>query len=228
VQRELGVYISSNLGSSEVGPGLSVMLPYGADLEVRERYIGYPIPGTEAKVVDPVTGEEMPPGEPGELLLAGWHLMQGYWNNPEATADQIVDGRLHTGDLVLREESGLVQMLGRIKDCVNRGGFKVIPSELEQLLIEHPSVDEVCVVATPNPVLGESICVCALRGSEDSLTLGELRRFLEGKVAENKLPDELLVLETFPRLSGGLKVNRYGRGGLEELAQEATNKQTVR
>src|SRR5680860_1629678 len=75
VERELGVYISSNLGSSEVGPGLSVMLPYQADLQVRERYVGYPIPGTEVKVVDPATGEEVACGEPGELLISGWHLM---------------------------------------------------------------------------------------------------------------------------------------------------------
>jgi len=228
VERELGVYISSNLGSSEVGPGLSVMLPYQADLQVRERYVGYPIPGTEVKVVDPATGEEVACGEPGELLISGWHLMQGYWNNPDATSRQVVDGRLHTGDLVLQEESGLVQMLGRIKDCVNRGGYKVIPSELEKLLIEHPAMEEVCVVPTPNPVLGESICVCALVPDEEALSLEEVRGFLQGRVADNKLPDELLVLQAFPRLSGGLKLNRHGKDGLAELAREATNKQTVR
>lgn len=228
VERELGMYISSILGASEVGPGICVMLPYGAGLEMRERYVGYPIEGTEVKVVDPATGEEMPPGEPGELLLSGWHVMQGYWNAPEATARQITDGWLHTGDLVLREAGGLVQMLGRIKDCVNRGGFKVIPSELERLLIEHPDIEEVCVVATPNPVLGESICVCALVPGENRLSLGDLRRFLQGRVADNKLPDELLLLDAFPRLSGGLKVNRYGKGGLADVARDAPDKQKLR
>lgn len=227
-EEQMGIYLTSFLGASEVGPGLSIMLPPGSSLAVREQYIGYPIEGTALKVVDPVTNQEVPPGEPGELLLSGWHVMAGYWENPEGTARQLRDGWLYTGDLVQREENGLVQILGRLKDAINRGGFKIIPSELEALLLEHPDIEEVCVVGTANPVLGESICVCVTPGVDGCVALEEVRQFLAGKVADNKLPDELLVLENFPRLSGGLKVNRYGKGGLTELAATATTKQSVR
>lgn len=226
VEREMGIYISSFLGSSEVGPGLSLILPYQTPLEVRERAIGYPIPGTEARVADPVTGEEVGPGEQGELLLSGWHVTRGYWRNPEETAHQIRDGRLHTGDLVTRDEDGCFRILGRLKELINRGGFKVVPSEIESLLVQHPSVAEVCVVGTPNPVLGESICACVrLEEGRPCPTLDEVRGYLEGKLAPFKLPDELLVLPELPRLPGGVKVNRFGRGGVAELARTADNKQ---
>jgi fatty-acyl-CoA synthase len=228
VEDEMGIYIISFLGASEVGPGLSIMLPPASPLEVRERYIGYPIFGTEVRVADPITAEELPRGESGELLLKGWHVMSGYWNNPEGTANQLRDGWLHTGDLVRQEENGLVQIQGRLKDCINRGGFKIIPSELEQVLSEHPEVEEVCVVGTPNPILGEGICACVVVQNGVQVDLQALRGFLKEKVADNKLPDELLVLSEFPRLSGGLKVNRYGSGGVAEIARKATDKQTLR
>lgn len=228
VEQEMGIYISSFLGSSEVGPGLSIILPYGTPLDVRERAIGYAIPGTEARIVSPTTGEVMPDGEPGELVLSGWHVTQGYWKNPEETAKQIQDGWLHTGDLASRDGEGCFSILGRLKDCVNRGGFKVIPSEVEALLLDHPGVAEVCVVGTPNPVLGESVCACivAEEGTDD-LTLQGIREHLQGRLAQFKLPDELLVMPEFPRMPGGVKVNRYSAGGVVELASSSTEKQTL-
>lgn len=226
VQQEMGVHIASFLGCSEVGPGLCIILPYQTSLEVRERSIGYALPGTEARAVHPETGEELGPGEQGELVLSGWHVTQGYWRNPEETAHQIRDGWLHTGDLVIRDEDGCFTILGRLKELINRGGFKVVPSEIESMLVQHPSVAEVCVVGTPNPVLGESICVC-LRLEEGSSrpTLDELRGYLDGRVAPFKLPDELLVLDDLPRMPGGVKVNRFGAGGVAELARESDEKQ---
>lgn len=227
-QEEMGIYISSFLGSSEVGPGLSIIHPYGTPLDARERAIGYPIAGTEARIVSPATGEESARGEPGELVLRGWHVTQGYWHNPEETAEQIRDGWLHTGDLASRDEDGCVSILGRLKDCVNRGGFKIIPSEIESLLLEHPGIAEVCVVGTPNPVLGESVCACVVTSRETAtVTLQELREHLQGRLAPFKLPDELLLLPEFPRMPGGVKVNRFGTGGVVELAAESTEKQTL-
>ncbi|MBI5014700.1 MAG: AMP-binding protein [Deltaproteobacteria bacterium] len=228
VQDEMGIYISSFLGSSEVGPGLSIILPYRSPLEVREVYIGYPLEGTAAKVADPVTGAEKKPREPGELLLWGWHVTEGYWKNPEETGLQIRDGWLRTGDLVARDENGCFRILGRLKEWINRGGLKIIPSELESLLVAHPKVAEVCVVGTPNPILGESICACVkLVDEEEPLTLAEARAFVEGKVAPYKRFDELLLLKEFPRMPGGLKVNRFGRGGVVELAKESPDKQVL-
>lgn len=229
VEQEMGIYITSFLGSSEVGPGLSIILPFPSPLEVRERSIGYPLPGTEARIVDPVTGTELAPGESGELVLHGWHVTQGYWNNPEETANQIRDGWLHTGDLAMRDEDDCFSILGRIKDCINRGGLKVIPSEIEAVLVQHPQIAEACVVGTPNPVLGESICACViLDASAEDLTLADIRNHVKGRMADFKLPDEMVVFTELPRMPGGVKVNRYGAGGVVELAQSSTDKQTLR
>jgi acyl-CoA synthetase (AMP-forming)/AMP-acid ligase II len=229
VEAAFGIYIASFLGSSEVGPGLSIILPYKTPLAVREDYIGFPLTGTRAKIVDPVTGVEKDPGEPGELLLSGWHVTEGYWRNPEETANQIRNGWLHTGDLAARNADGCFQILGRIKEFINRGGFKIIPSEVERLLLELPGVEEAYVVGTPNHVLGESICACLkLRAGASAISLTELRSAISGKVADFKLPDELLLVADFPRMPGGLKVKRFGEGGLVEVAKNAPGKEVLR
>jgi len=228
VEEEMGIYIASFLGSSEVGPGLSIILPYGSSMELRERSIGYPLEGTEIRVVDPATGEERAPGEPGELLLKGWHVMAGYWKNPEETANQLKNGWLHTGDLAARDPDGSVRILGRIKEWINRGGLKVIPSELEGLLVKMPGVEEAFVVGTQNPILGESICACVKLAPGAEVSLKGVRSFLERKVAPHKLPDELFKVEEFPKMPGGIKVNKFGAGGLAELAGSSKTKETLR
>jgi len=228
VEREMAVYLTSFWGASEVGPGLGIICPYPTPLEVREKYIGKPIAGTEVRVVDPETREEVPDGEIGELTVSGWHVMKGYWKNPEETNKQIIDGWLFMGDLVSREEDGYLRIYGRTKDLINRGGFKIYPSELESLIIEHPKVEQVCMVATPNPVLGESICACIIPVKGQSLSLSELRDFLKDKIAPHKLPDELCLMEDFPRLSGGVKINKFGKGGLAELAAKDERRERFR
>jgi fatty-acyl-CoA synthase len=218
VEEEMGVYLTSFWGASEVGPGLGILCPYPSPLGIREQYIGLPIQGTEVKVVDPATREPLPDGEVGELTVSGWHVLKGYWNNPAETEKQVKGGWLFTGDLVSRNESGYISIYGRIKDLINKGGYKITPFELESLIIEHPSVREVSVVATPNPVLGESICACVILFDDKSLTLNELKTFLSAKVSQHKFPDELCIMEDFPRLSGGVKLKKFGKGGIAELA----------
>jgi acyl-CoA synthetase (AMP-forming)/AMP-acid ligase II len=228
VEKEMGVYLSSFWGASEVGPGLAIINPYPSPLEIREKYVGLPIAGTRVRIVDPESRKEVPDGNIGELTLSGWPVMKGYWRNPEETAKQIVDGWLFMGDLVSREKGGYISIYGRTKDLINRGGFKVYPHELESHILEHPKVNQVCIVATPNPVLGESICVCVIPGSCDTLTLSELRAFLKDKIAPHKLPDEMCIFSDFPRLSGGVKINKFGKGGLVELALKDEGRQKHR
>ncbi|MBW1804692.1 MAG: long-chain fatty acid--CoA ligase, partial [Deltaproteobacteria bacterium] len=211
-----------------VGPGLGIVCPYPSPLEIREKYIGLPIEGTAVRVADPVTREPLPDEEVGELALSGWHVMKGYWNNPEETGKQIVDGWLYMGDLVSKDESGYFSIYGRTKDLINRGGYKIYPLELESLIIEHPKVSEVCVVATPNPVLGENICACIIPVEGERVTLKALREYLSDKIASHKLPDELCIMNAFPRLSGGVKLNKFGKGGIAEMAKNDQTRESYR
>lgn len=218
VQNEMGVYLTSMWGASEVGPGLGLICPYPSSLDNREKYVGLPVPGTSIKVVDPLTREELPDGQVGEMAVSGWHVMKGYWNNPEETGKQVVKGWFFTGDLISIEENSFVRVHGRIKDLINHGGYKIYPSELEAVICDYPKVDQVCVVATPNPVLGENCCACIIPVKGESISLSEIREYLMDKVARHKLPDELCIMSEFPKLSGGFKINRFRKGGLAELA----------
>jgi fatty-acyl-CoA synthase len=228
VEKEMGVYLTSFWGASEVGPGLGTMCPYPSPLDIREKYIGLPVAGTQMRIVDPLTREALPDGEIGELTLRGWHVMQGYWKNPEETRKQITDGWLHMGDLASREENGYMKIYGRTKDLINRGGYKIYPYELECILVEHPKIEQVCIVATPNPVLGESICACVIPRAGQTATLEEIREMMRDEIAPHKLPDELCIMEDFPRLSGGLKIKKFGPGGLAELAAKDQTRQKIR
>jgi acyl-coenzyme A synthetase/AMP-(fatty) acid ligase len=228
VEKEMGVYLTSFWGASEVGPGLATMCPYPSSLDIREKYVGKPVDGTQMRVVEPITQKPLPDGEIGELTLCGWHVMQGYWKNPEETAKQIVDGWLFMGDLASRDENGYFKIYGRTKDLINRGGYKIYPYELESLIIDHPKVEQVAVVATPNPVLGESICACVIPVPGETPTLKEIREFVQAKVAPHKLPDELCIMEDFPKLSGGVKLKKYGQGGLTELAAQDETRERIR
>jgi fatty-acyl-CoA synthase len=228
VEKEMGVYLTSFWGASEVGPGLAIMCPYPAPLDIREKYIGRPIPDTRVRIVDPETQHELPDGEIGELTLSGWHVMKGYWKNPAETRKQIIDGWLFMGDLTSREENGYFRIYGRTKDLINRGGYKIYPYELESLIIEHPKVDQICVVPTPNPVLGESICVCIISNAQQKISLEEIRDFMKDKIAPHKLPDELCIMDDFPKLSGGVKIKKFGKGGLTELAEKDETRERLR
>jgi acyl-CoA synthetase (AMP-forming)/AMP-acid ligase II len=228
VEAEMGVYLTSFWGASEVGPGLGILCPYPSPVAIREKYIGLPIAGTEVKVVDPVTREPLPDGQTGELTVSGWHVLKGYWNNPSETRKQIKEGWLYTGDLVSRDTNGYMRIYGRIKDLINKGGYKITPFELESVIIEHPKVSEVSVVATPNPVLGESICVCVIPAEGKTISLEELKSFLEGKISKHKFPDELCIMKEFPRLSGGVKLKKFGKDGITEMAAQDKTREGYR
>jgi acyl-CoA synthetase (AMP-forming)/AMP-acid ligase II len=228
VEKEMGVYLTSFWGASEVGPGLGTMCPYPSTLEIREKYIGQPVADTRIRIVEPVTDKEIEDGDIGELTIKGWHVMQGYWKNPDETRKQIIDGWLHTGDLASKDENGFIKIYGRTKDLINRGGYKIYPYELECMLVDHPKVEQVCIVATPNPVLGESICACVIPREDQTVTLEEIREMMKDQIAPHKLPDELCIMEDFPKLSGGVKVKKFGPGGLAELAARDEKREKIR
>ncbi len=228
VEKEMGVYLTSFWGASEVGPGLGTMCPYPSPLDIREKYIGRPVAGTHMRIVDPATHQELDDGEIGELTLTGWHVMQGYWKNPAETQRQIIDGWLHMGDLASKEANGYLRIYGRTKDLINRGGYKIYPHELECMLVDHPKVEQICIVATPNPVLGASICACVIPRADQTVTLEEIRDIMKDQIAPHKLPDELCIMDDFPKLSGGVKIKKFGQGGLSELAEKDEKRERIR
>lgn len=224
IEEKLKIYFSNFWGSSETGPGL--FSPLGAPKEKRYRTVGRPVEGEEIKIIDAESGQEKNPLEIGELTVRGWNVIKEYWNNPAETAVHIdAEGWLRTGDLAFQDAEGYVTVVGRTKDQINRGALKIVPLELEEELAKHPKVSEVCVVATPNPVLGESICVCIIPRPGQEITLEEVRDYLQDKIARNKLPDELCLMKEFPRLSGGVKLNKYGKGGIQELARDDVSRE---
>jgi acyl-CoA synthetase (AMP-forming)/AMP-acid ligase II len=223
------IYLSSSWGNSEVGPGAGTMCPFGTPLEVRKRSVGRPIPGTEMKVIDQDTGKQVGTFDVGEMMVRGPNVLKGYWQNPEETDKQLEkDGWLHTGDLVSMDENGFITMYGRSKDLINRGGLKIYPSEIESLILQHPSVSQACIVGTSNPVLGESVCACLIPRGDAKISLKEIRDFLKDKVAKHKLPDELCIVSDFPKMPGGVKIKKFGAGGVQELASLDKNREKFR
>ena len=223
---ERKIYLTSFWGNSETGPGAGTMCPFGSPLDIRQKFVGKAIPGTEIKAVNHETGKEIGTNAVGEMMVRGPHVLKGYWQNPNETKKQLEkDGYLHTGDLISIDQYGFIKIFGRIKDLINRGGLKIYPSEIESLISQYPKVEQVCIVGTPNPVLGESVCVCIIPKGDQKISLMEIRDFLKNKVAKYKLPDELSIMSNFPRLPGGLKIKKYGKDGVQELASLDVNRE---
>ena len=205
------------------------MCPFGTPLDIRKKSVGRPVPGTQIKAIEPESGREVGAGQVGEMMVKGPNVLKGYWQNPEETEKQLEkNGWLHTGDLISIDEQGFITIHGRSKDLINRGGLKVYPAELESLILQHPGVSQVCIVGTPNPVLGESICACIVPGKDAQISLKGLREFLKEKVARQKLPDELSILADFPRMPGGVKIKKFGKGGIQELASLDAGREKIR
>lgn len=224
-----GIYLSSSWGNSEVGPGAGTMCPFGTPLDVRKRSVGLPIPEMDIKVIDQITGKQVGTGEVGEMMVKGPNVLKGYWQNPDETDRQLEkDGWLHTGDLVSVDDHGFVSMYGRSKDLINRGGLKIYPVEIESLILQHPLVEQTCVVGTPNPILGESICAVIIPRADAAVSLADIRDFMKDKVAKHKLPDELSIVSDFPRVPGGIKIKKFGAGGVQELASQDKTRQKIR
>lgn len=213
-------------GSSETGPAL--ISPHDAPISKRYGSVGKSPDGAEAKIVNPETGLPSKCGEPGELMIRGWNVIKEYWDNPEETQKHLEDGWLHTGDLSIMDEEGYVKIIGRLKDQINRGGLKITPKHVEEEIAKHPLVEEVILVGTPNSMLGENICACVIAKDNSFIDIKELREFLRDKLAINKLPDELCLMKSFPKLSGGVKINKFGNGGLLEKAMRDSEKQSYR
>jgi fatty-acyl-CoA synthase len=196
--------VSICYGMTETSP-VSTQTRRDDDLEHRTGTVGRVLPHIEVKVVDPATGVTQPRGTAGELCTRGYSVMLGYWNEPEKTAEAVDAGRwMHTGDLAVMREDGYVEIVGRIKDMIIRGGENIYPREIEEFLYGHPRIRDVQVVGVPHETYGEEVLACVIpQDCADPLTLEELRAFCQGRLAHYKIPSRLQVLDAFPMTVSG-------------------------
>jgi long-chain acyl-CoA synthetase len=150
--------------------------------------IGLPWPDTDARIVDPVTGEEVPQGEIGELAVKGPQVMQGYWNRPEETAAVLRDGWLLTGDMAYMDSKGYFYIVDRKKDMIIAGGYNIYPREVEEVLFEHPAIQEAAVIGVPDPYRGETVKAFIVLKQGQQVTEEELDRHCRERLAAYKIP----------------------------------------
>jgi fatty-acyl-CoA synthase len=157
-------------------------------------------PHLEVKIADPLTGDTVARGEAGELCTRGYSVMLGYWDDPDKTAEAIDDdGWMHTGDLGVMDGDGYVQVTGRIKDMVIRGGENIYPREIEEFLYTHPDIEDVQVVGVPDEKYGEELCAwLRMRPGSEPLDADAVREFATGRLAHYKIPRYVMVVDEFP------------------------------
>ncbi|MBU2694138.1 AMP-binding protein [Pimelobacter sp. 30-1] len=191
--------VSIAYGMTETSP-VSCQTRADDDLDRRTATIGRAAPHVEIKIVDPVTGETVPRGEPGEFCTRGYSVMLGYWTDPDKTAEAIdADGWMHTGDLAVMREDGYANIVGRIKDMVIRGGENIYPREIEEFLYTHPDVEDVQVVGVPDQKYGEELCAwIRVRPGAAPLDAAAVKEFATGKLAHYKIPRYVMLVDEFP------------------------------
>jgi long-chain acyl-CoA synthetase len=160
-----------------------------------------PVPGTDVRLVDD-SGADVPSGQPGELIVRGPQVMEGYWQRPEETAKVLKNGWLYTGDVATMDADGYFQIVDRKKDMILVSGFNVYPNEVEAVLATHPGVAEVCVLGTPDPLCGEAVVAFVVR-KDPSLTAEQLRLHAKTELTNYKVPRTFVFRDELPKSNVG-------------------------
>ena len=191
-------------GMTETSP-VSAQTRTDDTLDRRVSTVGRVHPHVEIKIVDAETGVTVPRGVPGELCTRGYSVMLGYWQEPGKTAEAIDAARwMHTGDLAVMDADGYINITGRLKDMVIRGGENVSPREIEEYLHTHPDVQDVHVIGVPDARLGEEIMAwIRLRPGARPMTAADVRAYADGKLARYKIPRYVRIVEDFPMTASG-------------------------
>ncbi len=204
-------------GQTEASPGITQTRPDDS-LELRVTTVGRALPNVEVKIVDPGSGKEVARGVQGELCSRGYHVMKGYYKNPEATAEAVdPEGWLHTGDLATMDENGYCKITGRIKDMIIRGGENIYPREIEEFLYTHPNIKDVQVVGVPSRKYGEEVVAFVQLKNGTGITSEDLRAFCTEKIAFHKIPAFFMFVDEYPTTASG-KIQKY------KLRQEAVDR----
>jgi fatty-acyl-CoA synthase len=208
-------------GMTETSP-VSFQSNIGDPLESRVSTVGSVHPHLECKIVDPATGAVVDRGVPGELCTRGYAVMLGYWNDPKATGEAIDDARwMHTGDLGVMLEDGHVNIVGRLKDMVIRGGENIYPREVEEFFYGHPKVGDVQVIGVPDVKYGEELCAWIRLRDGETATADELRDYCRGQIAGYKIPRYIRFSTEFPMtVTGKIQKFRMREISIVELGLE--------
>ena len=184
-------------GMTETAP-VSFQTAISDPVSRRTATVGRVQPHAEVKVVDE-TGQTVPVGAEGELCTRGYLVMQGYWDDPERTAEAIdADGWMHTGDLGRLDQEGYANIIGRVKDMVIRGGENIYPAEIEEFLRRHPDIADVQVFGVPDPKYGEELCAWIVPRGGEKVTVESVRAFCDGQIAHFKVPRHVRSVAEFP------------------------------
>src|SRR6516225_3595842 len=211
--------VSICYGMTETSP-VSTQTRTDDALERRVGTVGRVGPHLEIKVVDPATGQTVPRGVAGEFCTRGYSVMAGYWNDPERTAEVVdADGWMHTGDLAAMDPYGYVQITGRLKDIIVRGGENISPREIEEFLYTHPDIVDGHVIGVPDARYGEEVmAVIMLREGAPTLTIEGLREFCTGRIARFKIPRYLRIVDEFPMtVTGKVRKTEMRQQAIEYL-----------
>jgi fatty-acyl-CoA synthase len=209
-------------GMTETSP-VSTQTAADDPIDKRVGTVGRVHPHVEVKVVDPTTGLVAPLGAAGELCTRGYSVMRGYWNDPERTAEAVdAAGWMHTGDLATMDAEGYVNIVGRIKDMIIRGGENVYPREIEEFLYGHPDVVDVSVIGVPDERYGEEVMAWVKRRDGSDLTEDGLRQYCRERIAHFKVPRYVTFVDEFPMtVTGKVQKFRMREQAIADLGLEA-------
>lgn len=228
VKERMGADVAIVFGQTEASAAITLTLQDDS-FELKSATVGVPLPHGEVKIINPATGETVPCGERGELCCRGYLVMDRYYNMPEKTAEAIdSEGWLHSGDLATMDTRGYVNIVGRLKEMIIRGGENIFPREVEEFLIRHPRVADVQIVGVPDKFFGEELLAVVVIKEGEQLTEEELRDYCKGQISHQKTPRYFQFVTMFPMTASGkvqkfvLRDNAIKALGLEEFANVKT------
>ena len=199
--KDMGIYFSEGYGLTE-STSLGISNPVLGQKKVGS--IGIPVIDNDVRLVDLKEGiHDVPRGEPGEIIMKGPLIMQGYWNNPEETAGQLRDGWLYTGDIAVQDEDDYFFIVDRKKDMIIAGGFNIYPREIDEVLFQHPKVQEAVAVGISDKYRGETIKACIVLKPGETATAEEIITFCRGKLAAYKAPKLVEFRTSLPKSAIG-------------------------
>jgi fatty-acyl-CoA synthase len=210
-------------GMTETSP-VSTQTEVTDPIDRRVSTVGRVHPHVQIKVVDPDSGETVQRGIPGEFCTRGYSVMRGYWNDPERTAEAVDgDGWMHTGDLAVMDDEGYVNIVGRIKDMVIRGGENIYPREIEEFLYSHPDVVDVQVIGVPDTKYGEELMAWVKLREGATLTEEDVREHCKGRIAHYKVPRYVKFVDAFPMtVTGKIQKFKMRETAIAELSLQDT------